>query len=151
MTSFTSISRHISLPCVAAVTAMTVFFPLSSWAGNAMDIQHKGSISYVSGGIGSDETESLQSVQNDYNLRIMNADRVGQFSGNTRIVISDTKENVLLDTMGGPLFYAQVPNGRYIVEGFNGDQSKKESVTILDNKPARIRFVWAENLADRGE
>ncbi len=115
---------------------------------NPLEVQQQGHISYVTGGIGKDEIDAMQATQSNYNLRIMNADKAGHFSGNTRIVISDLQHTALLDAASGPLLYANLPQGRYIVEGYSQERMKKQTITIGHKKPARVRFVWPEDMTD---
>ena len=136
------IKHHTMLAIIAIATLSSA----SAWAeDNTLEVRHQGVISYVSGGIGDEETAALKSTKHNYNLSIMNADKSGHYSGDSRIVISDLKHNVLLDATSGPIFYANLPKGRYIVEGFVGAQSKKQAVTIVNGKPAHIRFVWPQD------
>lgn len=138
--------RHRTL---LAVLAFAAFSSAPARADDeALEVQQQGDISYISGGIGRDESDALQATQANYNLRIMNADRYGHFSGDTRIVISDSQHNVLLDATSGPLFYANLPKGRYIVEGFSQEQSAKRVITIANGKAAHVRFVWPEDTND---
>lgn len=133
----------LTIVALAALSASPV------WADdNPLEVQQQGGISYVTGGIGKDESDALRATQSNYNLRIMNADKSGHFSGDTRIVISDLQHNPLLDTTSGPLFYANLPKGKYIVEGYNQEQTKKQVVTIANGKPAHIRFAWPEDMSN---
>jgi hypothetical protein len=131
--------------------AFTVALALS--AGNAFaqmpEAHQQGDVSYISGGIGSDETDAIEAVKESYNLRVTSADKTGHFRGDTEIVIRDMKQNVLLDvTTQGPLFYAQLPNGRYIVEGISEDQSRKQTIRIANAKATRVHFSWPVSLVD---
>lgn len=119
------------------------------WADDEpLEVHQQGNISYVSGGIGEEESEALQSIQHNYNLRVMNADKFGHFSGDIHIEISDLRHNVLLETVGGPLFYVNLPKGRYIVKGFSKAQSKKQKVTIVGKNPVHVHFVWPQDTTD---
>lgn len=132
-----------------AIIALAALLSASAWADDGvLEIQQQGDISYVTGGIGKDESDALRATQTNYNLRIMNADKSWHFSGDTRIVISDLQHNALLDAISGPLFYANLPKGKYIVEGYSGEQTKKQNVTISAGKPAHVRFVWPEDMSD---
>ncbi len=127
---------------------LTLFASVACAVEEVPEVQQQGNIPYVSGGIGEDESDALQAVQHDYNLRVMNADKLGHFSGDVRIVVSDLKHNVLLDSASGPLFYANLPKGRYVVEGFSGEQSRKQTIVVGKGKPAHVRFVWPEDTTD---
>ena len=140
-----ALNHHIML----AVVTLSALSASLAWAqDNPLEVQQQGNISYITGGIGKDESDALRAAQSNYNLRIMNADKSGHFSGNTRITISDLNHTMLLDAIGGPLFYANLPKGRYIVEGLAYDQTKKQVVTIASGKPVRVRFVWPEDISD---
>jgi hypothetical protein len=137
-------------PLVPVFVVLAALSALPAWAAdeNQLEVYQQGDISYVSGGIGKEERDALQATQANYNLRVMNADKTGHFSGDTRIIIRDLQHNILLDVTSGPLFYANMPRGKYVVEGFINQQSKKQRVTIAKGKPALVRFMWLENMSD---
>lgn len=133
-----------------AIITLVTFSASSAWAEDNILVQQQqqGNISYVTGGFGKDESDAIRATQANYNLLVMNADKTGHFSGNTRIVISDLRHNPLLDTTSGPLFYANLPKGRYIVEGYLGKQSRKQTIKIATGRSAHVRFVWPEDMSD---
>ncbi len=138
---------------IKKVLFLSICFLLSfysySFADVAADLTHQqGTISYMSGGIGQDESDAMEAAQGGYNLRVLNTDKAGHYSGDIRIVISDSKNKPLLDTVAGPLFYANLANGRYVVEGFSGNQHQKKLVTITGHKPIRVRFTWQQDITD---
>ena len=78
---------------------------------------HRGQISYITGGIGEDEEDAMKAAAGDYNLLISNAEKDGEFTAGTNLVIRDAKGNEVLRARNtGPLFYAQLPPGRYVVD-----------------------------------
>jgi hypothetical protein len=112
-------------------------------------VQHQGNIPYVSGGVGREESDALEAAQRDYNLRITSADHRGHFYGNTHVIVRDAKAQTVLDLTGGPLFYAQMPKGRYVVEGSTEDgQTKTQKVNVSGTKPAIVHFSWSEKSMD---
>ena len=138
--------------CYMGVLAVAI--TLVAWPALAQsqmpEAHQQGDIVYISGGIGADEAAAIESVKGDYNLNVTSADKTGHFRGDTEIVIRDMKRNVLLDvTAQGPLFYAQLPNGRYIVEGISDDQTRKQTVRITSGKTARVHFSWPVSLVDQ--
>ncbi len=135
---------HHAMLAAIALAAMS-YSPVAAQE-NVLPVYEQNGIAYVSGGVGKEESEALQATQANYNLRILNADQSGHFSGDTRIVISDMQHNVLLDATSGPLFYANLPKGRYIIEGFSDDQTKKKTVNMVNGKTVRIRFIWPEDM-----
>ncbi len=105
-----------------------------------LQVQQQNDVSYVSGGVGQEEIDALEAVKRNYNLRITSADKTGRYAGDVHIVITDRQNNIRLDAMGGPLFYANLPDGRYIVEGTSEGLSHKQAVTISGGKPVSVRF-----------
>ena len=122
----------------------------NAWAQAGLpQAYQQGDVIFISGGIGDNETEALEAVKNDYNLRITSADSTGHFRGNTRIIVSDASETVVLDTTSqGPLLYTNLPKGRYTVYGYSEGQSKTQKVTVVTGKASRVRFSWKATAAD---
>jgi hypothetical protein len=132
------------------LAAAVVLSASAAWSQSPMpEAYQQGDIVYVSGGIGEAETAAIESVKTDYNLNVTSADKTGHYRGDTEIVIRDMKQNVLLDvTAQGPLFYAQLPNGKYVVEGISEDESRKQTVRIANGKTARVHFSWKPSAAE---
>ena len=130
--------------------AFVLFGNVSAFAEDApLEVQHQGTIPYVSGGIGREESDAMEAAQRDYNLRITSADRSGHFYGNTHVVVQDTQAQTLLDITGGPFFYAQMPQGHYVVKGTTDDgQTNTQKVSIVGKKPAVVQFRWPQEQND---
>ena len=101
-----------------------------------------GNIVYITGGIGDEERAALQSVKNSYNLHVLSASKDGAYTGDTRINIHTQDGKALVDTPVGPLFYAKLPRGTYIIKASSEDQVKEQRVTIGLNKSSSINFIW---------
>jgi hypothetical protein len=122
-------------------TALTTGFCFSAYA-SLPPPQQIGSITFITGGIGDEERDAMETVRKDYNLSVMSAATSGAFTGDTRIVIRDQSGEELLQADAGPLFYADLPAGRYVVEGYSDGQIKQQPVTITPDKRQHIRFNW---------
>ncbi len=101
-----------------------------------------GSITYITGGIGDEERHTLEAAKKDYNLYVLNSDKDGAYIGDARVLIRDAKDHTLLDTTAGPLFYANLPTGTYIVEASLGGKTQKKTVTLGLKKTANPIFIW---------
>ena len=130
---------------VMTIATLAALYTSSALANDHMpDMYRHGAISYLSGGIGDDEKEQMESAKHNFNLRIINADKMGRFSGDSRIIIRDIHRTVLLDTTSGPMFYANLPAGRYQIEGISGDQHIEKTIMVTKENPTQIRFMWPE-------
>jgi hypothetical protein len=127
------------------VSAMLV---LSSFAVAQMPpilvTQYYNNISFITGGVGRDEQEFLQSkeVRGLYNLEIVIAAKTGSFLSNAAVVIRDANQVVVLDSwMNGPILMARLPIGRYNIAIQNGNTMQNRSVQ-LGNSHQRVVFHW---------
>ena len=99
----------------------------------------------MAGGIGLEERGALEATAKKYNLIISNADRKGEFTAETTIVItSKGNQEMLTVNDAGPLLYAKLPAGTYVVKAANGDQKAVRTVSITGQKQERIYFIWSE-------
>ncbi len=131
---------HTRCISMAAVMALAVAIPLSDTY--ALYSSQQGNIAYITGGIGDEERDAMQAVKNQYNLSVMSAQNSGAFVGYTEVRITDQQGRELVDTEAGPLFYAQLPPGRYIVEGSSRGQTRKQTISVTQGKPAHVHFSW---------
>ena len=114
----------------------------------SIEVQHQGDASYITGGVGDEETTQLESAKKDYNVHILNSDREGHYSDGIHIKITDKNHESVLDAESGPLFYAQLPKGRYTVEASSDGSIQKKTITVGKNANANVRFTWIETESD---
>ena len=108
-------------------------------------VSQQGQITYTSGGIGLEERGALEATAKKYNLIISNADRKGEFTAETTIVVTKKgNQEMLIVNDVGPLLYAKLPAGAYVVKATNGDKKAERTVSITGQKQARIHFIWSE-------
>lgn len=96
----------------------------------------------MTGGIGDEERSELDAAKKDYNLYIMSADKDSAFVGDTQIAIHTLKGDELLNTTAGPLLYAKLPAGTYVVEASQGGRTQKHKVTIGAKGASNLYFTW---------
>jgi hypothetical protein len=109
------------------------------------EVLQQGETTYTSGGFGLEERGALEATAKKYNLIISNADRRGEFTGETTIVITRKGNHEMLSVDdAGPLLYARLPAGTYVVKATNGDKKTERTVSVTGQKQARIFFTWSE-------
>jgi len=108
----------------------------------AMQPMQNGEIRYITGGIGDEERAALKQMADQYDVHIMSASASGAFVGDTQIRITSAKGNELLSAAAGPLFYADLPSGRYTIEASSNGQSKRQTLMVAHGKPAHLNFIW---------
>lgn len=109
-------------------------------------------ISYIGGGVGVAERAALERWAKDYSLRIEMARKSGEYLGDMQVRVFNAKGDIVLEAASnGPLFYVQLPEGRYAVEvapqnppipGAAVLATQIREVKLVTGRQARLFFTW---------
>ncbi len=110
-----------------------------------IELHMENEVTFVSGGIGSCESQEMRKIAKDYQLELVFVQKTAtteSFLANIPVEVTDKKGSYVLDTVTkGPFLLAKMPNGRYTVTAtFNGE-TKTQQVSITA-KHQRVVFVW---------
>ncbi|MGH8590428.1 MAG: carboxypeptidase regulatory-like domain-containing protein [Gammaproteobacteria bacterium] len=109
------------------------------------EVQTQNGVSYVTGGIGKEQSEALKMIAKDYDLMLTFATRDGEYLADVVVHIEDMNGNTLVDTVSdGPLFLADLPADRYKVTAAEDGISQIRVVNIGGRRPAEAVFHWSE-------
>lgn len=109
---------------------------------------HAGDISYVSGGIGSDQSGAFKAAEHKYPLSL-------EFAGHTNddgnvyladvpVTIKDSQGNVVLKAhANGPYMLISLPDGKYVVSADNGGNTVTHTVQVGHATHTHQMFFWA--------
>ena len=122
--------------------------PISALRADPMPMRdmHAGDVSYLTGGIGILEAESMREAAKDYTLEIVFVQKLKQleeFISDVKVQIQDTKKNTVLDVITeGPFLLVNLPNGKYVITAeFNSD-TKQQKVNVGAKKHQKVVFWW---------
>jgi len=103
-----------------------------------------GDVPYLSGGIGSDERETLKAEAKHYNLRLNFAEKGGgHFLSDVKVDIATVGgKPVLSATAAGPWFFARLPAGRYKVSASSESKVQSRTVNITKARASQLYFYW---------
>jgi hypothetical protein len=108
--------------------------------------QTQGGVTYVSGGVGQEETQAFESAASRYPLALEFAIKHAphaEYTANVHVVVTDTQGTRLLDTHSdGPFLLAKLPAGRYTVTAERHQQTLTRTVHIANHKPTHVMFLW---------
>lgn len=108
----------------------------------------QGSVTYVSGGIGKDESDAMKQAASRYSLAIEMAAPASpraQYVADVKIDIRDQRGATVLSTMSdGPMLLANLPPGRYTVTAAKSGTSQQRSIVIGSGARPRVMFSFAE-------
>lgn len=109
-------------------------------------------ISYVSGGICSEEVNFMKDIANRFPLEVV---LVQQEQGrevylaDVTVSLQDAKQQEVLQVLtDGPFLFVNLPNGKYTINASYRGVKKTQQVTIT-KKHSRVVFVWEEGLGQR--
>ena len=130
------------------------------WLGGALaqsaptlpPVHKMGSAEYLSGGIGLDESRTIEQASKHWPLTLEFAakDRKhDDFLSDVKVQIRDSRgHEALATTTDGPFLLAKLPPGPYVVDATLGDKTLHENVTVRQHQPAKAVFVWPAEARD---
>lgn len=109
-------------------------------------VQHQGSVQYVSGGIGLDESESMKAAAKDYPLALTFAaqrDGKADYVADVAVTITDSRgKQVLRAESQGPYLLVKLPPGSYKVSATYNGKAQERAVNVQNSGTARAVFEW---------
>ena len=123
--------------CIQVLATMAVVLLTFCMEVRAADVP------YISGGAGADAREELLAKEKEYNLKIIAAEKSGDYLANVKVVIeSARKERVLDTTMDGPILLATLAPGTYTIRATADAKTLTQTVTIAAQGLRQADFRW---------
>jgi hypothetical protein len=106
---------------------------------------------FISGGVGTEERNQMLQNADQYDLELFFAANSGDYLSDVKIIVKDEHGNEVINTSAaGPLFYAELPAGRYDVKAIFGNHTQ-ESKNIQVQNGRRVSRLFHWNVADQTE
>ena len=100
-------------------------------------------ISFISGGVGSDEAQAFRTVAGRYNLRLTFSTVSGEYCADVRVTLRDQHGRDLADIVSdGPFLFLAVPPGTYTVTAENQGMSLTRVVRVRAGRAAELYLRW---------
>ena len=108
----------------------------------------QGSVTYVSGGIGKDESDAMKQAASRYSLSIEMSSPAGpraEYVADVKIDIRDQRgATVLSTTSDGPFLLANLPPGRYTVSAARNGKSQQRDIVVGSGARPSVKFSFPE-------
>jgi len=105
--------------------------------------QTQGDVSFVTGGVGLDESTALRRAQSHWPLSLRFTGPASEYVADVHVQIVDAKGATVLDTMSkGPYMLVRLRPGRYTVHVSHGSIDRRQAVTVRGNGSARAAFSF---------
>ena len=105
-------------------------------------------MTYVSGGIGKDESDAMKQAASRYSLAIEMSSPAGpraEYVADVKIDIRDQQgKTVLSTTSDGPILLANLPPGRYTINADKNGKSQQRNVVVGPSARPRVKFSFPE-------
>jgi len=117
-------------------------------AAHLPPLQHAGTIAYVSGGIGSDQSAAFKDAMSRYPLSLEFAQHTAangnEYLANVPVTIADSHGKTLVTTKTqGPFMLVSIPEGRYVVTARHNGTAQTRTVEVSKTGHAHEAFVWS--------
>jgi len=108
------------------------------------EAQTQNGITYLSGGIGLDESEAMKAAAKDYTLMITcSVQPTGQYLSDVKVSITDKSSSPVLETViDGPMLLVQLAPGQYRISAENDGVTMNRTVDIGSEHPTRVNLSW---------
>jgi hypothetical protein len=124
--------RRIQLLSATAVVLLTF-----TMEARAADVPH------MSGGVGFEGREEMLAAEKDHNLKVVAAEKTGDYLSDVKVVIESAKKERMLDTtMDGPILLAKLPPGTYMVSATFDGETLTRTVTVPAQGLRQVDFRW---------
>jgi hypothetical protein len=106
--------------------------------------QTQGAVTFVTGGIGQDESDAMKQAQSSYPLSLSFIEKSkAEYLAKVDVTIKDQQGNTQLQaTSEGPYLLAKLPDGRYTVTALYQGKSEVRQVNVAAARPQRVEFAW---------
>jgi hypothetical protein len=144
MKKIPGMKSRISASGLAAIVLGSALLAAVASANDATVLRTAGGVSYVSGGVGADSIDRLNSLARDFNLKLVFALKSGSYVSDVGVVIADAAgKTVLATTSEGPWLLTRLPAGNYqIVATFAGNTVTRQ-VAVGAAALTTLDFRWA--------
>lgn len=146
MTSrFSSRMRPVAAAMLCGAVLLGAFSSAQAAVNPPIYMTH--GVEYMSGGIGSDEAQLMETVLPRWpaGFEFAIKDHKGaEFAANVHVTVRDSSGVALLDDVvsGGPFMVARLDPGNYEVEARLGSQVLKQQLRVPQGASAKVTFVW---------
>ncbi|WP_238913368.1 carboxypeptidase-like regulatory domain-containing protein [Achromobacter insolitus] len=138
--------ERCTMAAAMALGSMAFAGILSTAQAGLPPVQQQGSVQYVSGGIGLDESEAMKAAAKDYPLALTFAaqrDGKADYVANVAVTISDAQGKAVLQaTAEGPYMLVKLPAGNYKISATYNGQAQQRDVSVQNSGTARAIFEW---------
>ncbi|WP_353433009.1 carboxypeptidase regulatory-like domain-containing protein [Polynucleobacter sp. MWH-UH23A] len=109
--------------------------------------QYSDEIPYISGGIGSGESEAIEGQAKQWPLMLqfsqIDAKGWGSWISGVKVrILSNQKNEIFSCTCEGPLLLIDLKSGEYMVEASYSGVSQQKTLLVKKGQPEKVSIYW---------
>ncbi|MBB5507981.1 carboxypeptidase regulatory-like domain-containing protein [Paraburkholderia atlantica] len=104
--------------------------------------QQQGDISFVTGGVGRDESSALRQARRQWPLSLQFTGPGASYVADVQVQIAKGGASVFEATSKGPYMLVRLPQGRYTISATYSGVTRKQTVNVRGNGSARATFSF---------
>ncbi len=132
------------LTALARFVMASVMLILPGLASGDLEVHDQDGVSYVSGGVGSDERRMLQAMSGQFNLKLTMTMNDGHFVSDIRVRIQNSDGRTLVDTVAdGPILFAQLAPDTYNVSCTLDSTTLNQTANVGGRGQQQLTFAFA--------
>ena len=140
------IIKYLLIALLALMVILLFILPMSTY-GQLPKTQKQGDITYITGGVGEDESKAIRGdAKNwpliiDFSQHLQNHDA---WISQVYLRILDIKGNGIFEvTTDGPFLLVNLPSGSYVLTATYEGITKTQKIQIVDGKAHRASLNWS--------
>jgi hypothetical protein len=114
--------------------------------GEIPDSKRYQDIQYISGGIGSEESDAMLLLGKKWPLTLEFAQDHPQrplWVADVQVKITNSKKKVIFDALSdGPIMLIELPSDQYEIEAKFEERPLKRKIKLEQGKPVRLPIIW---------
>ena len=128
----------------ASTGALALALAFSTAAAALPQPQTENGITYLTGGIGSDESAAMKAAAKDYPLSmVFSGGKHNAYLADVKVTIKDHAGKAMLDTVAdGPIMLVRLPAGKYAVAAMRDGKTLHRIVQVKAKGDRQVHFHW---------
>ncbi len=135
--------QHISKFLLAAALSFGLVAGAYAQTAGLPDVQQQGEVSYVSGGVGLDESHAFQQAAHQWPLSLRFTGAGGEYLSGVHVSITGHGGEALKADTRGPYMLVKLAPGSYRVKADYNGKVQTRSVSVPAKGGAKAAFTWA--------
>lgn len=113
----------------------------------SQEIQYSGGLAFISGGVGSDESDVMQANAKKWPLMLqfsqIDQKGWGSWLSGVRVrIFNEQKEEIFTNECDGPFLLIALKPGQYVIEALFDGVAQQRKVNIRKDQPEKVSIYW---------